>query len=97
MSKPEFPNVILKKARTITGKRSRVVVDHILEHGSITTEGLENYEHIAGRQLRRLDVVWEGIEVDDFEAAANATRAANEAMPTFVKRVLRRAFGKEGK
>ncbi|HNS20570.1 MAG TPA: hypothetical protein PKH24_08720 [Sedimentisphaerales bacterium] len=240
MSKPKFSNAILKKARTITGKRSRIVVDHILEHGSITTEDLENYgykhpprairdvreqglplemfwtknstgrkiagyrfgnvgeirhdrlegrrtlskefheqvcdghksrcaicltsyqsrylqldhrvpyevdgepehpkpgeymplcgscnrakswscehctnwiekkdpaicstcywaspenyEHMAGRHMRRLDVVWEGVEVDDFKAAADAARAANEAMPTFVKRVLRRAFDRE--
>jgi len=240
MSKPKFPKAILKKAKMITGKRSRVVVDHILEHGSITTEDLENYgykhpprairdvreqglplemfwtknsagrkiagyrfgnveairhdrlegrrilskefheqvcdlykskcgicltsyesrylqldhrvpyevggapetpeireymplcgscnrakswscehcanwlgkkdpticstcywaspedyDHVAMRQMRRLDVVWEGKEVGDFEAVADAAKATDEAMPEFVKRVLRRAFGME--
>jgi len=240
MSKPKFPKAILQKAKMITGRRSRVVVDHILKHGSITTEDLENYgykhpprairdvreqglplemfwtrnssgrkiagyrfgnleairhdrlggrrilskefheqvcglyrskcgicltkyesryfqldhripyevggepetpevkeymplcgscnrakswscehcanwlekkepaicstcywaspedyDHVAMRQMRRLDVVWEGEEVGDFEAAADAAKAAHEAMPEFVKRVLRRAFGRE--
>lgn len=34
---------ILQKAKTIKGKRSRVVVEHLLKHGSITTEDLKNY------------------------------------------------------
>jgi len=240
MSKPKFPKVILEKAKMVTGKRSRVVVDHILENGSITTEDLENYgykhpprairdvreqglplemfwtknssgrkiagyrfgnieairhdrfegrrilskefheqvcglhkskcgicqtsyelrylqldhrvpyevagepktrkikeymplcgscnrakswscehcanwlekkdpticltcywarpedyDHVAIREMRRLDVVWEGKEVDDFEAVADAAKQTDEPMPEFVKRVLRRAFGRE--
>jgi hypothetical protein len=240
MSKPKFPKVILEKAKMITGKRSRIVVDHILEHGSITTEDLENYgykhpprairdvreqglpmemfwtknsagrkiagyrfgnveairhdrlegrrilskefheqicglhkskcgicqtsyesrylqldhrvpyevggepetpkvkeymplcgscnrakswscehctnwlekkdpticstcywaspenyDHMAMRQMRRLDVVWEGKEVGDFEAVADAAKETDEPMPDFVKRVLRRAFFRE--
>ena len=50
---------------------------------------------MAMRQLRRLDVVWEGKELGDFEAIAGAAKATDEAMPEFVKRVLRRAFGRE--
>jgi hypothetical protein len=240
MSKPKLPKEILEKAKMITGKRSRVVVDHILNHGSITTEDLENYgykhlprairdvreqglplemfwtknkagrkiagyrfgdvaairhdrlggrqvlskefheqvcaqhgsrcgicqtsyesrylqldhrvpfevagesttpeikeymplcgscnrakswscehcenwlekkdpticatcywacpedyDHVAMRQMRRLDIVWEGKEVADFEAIADAVEGKEEPMPEFVKRVLRRAFGRE--
>src|ERR1700732_1014944 len=43
MSKSKVPKAILDKAKMITGKRARVVVDHILNHGNITTEDLENY------------------------------------------------------
>lgn len=240
MSKPKFPKAILDKAKTIRGKRSRVVVDHILKYGSITTEDLENYGykhpprairdvreqglplemfwtknkagqkiagyrfgdvaairhdrlggrqvlskefhhqvctehgskcgicltsyesryfqvdhrvpfevggeppstdvkeymplcgscnrakswscehcenwlekkdptvcatcywaspedygHVAMRPMRRLDVVWEGKEVADLEAVAEAAKETEEPMPEFVKRVLRKAFGRE--
>jgi len=55
----------------------------------------EDYDHIATREMRRVDVVWEGKEVGDFEAVADAAKETDEPMPDFVKRVLRRAFGKE--
>jgi hypothetical protein len=240
MSEPKFPKEILEKAKMVTGKRSRVVVDHILQHGSITTEDLENYgykhpprairdvreqglplemfwtsnregrkiagyrfgdvsaihhdrlegrqvlskkfhkqvcalhdskcgicrtsyaprylqldhrvpfevsgepekpepkeymplcgscnrakswscehcenwlkkkdpaicatcywaspedyDHVAMRQMRRLDIVWEGKEVADFQAMASAAEESEEPMPEFVKRVLRQAFGRK--
>jgi len=43
MKSHRFPKAILDIAKAVKGKRSRVVVDHILQHGSITTEDLENY------------------------------------------------------
>jgi len=55
----------------------------------------EDYDHVRMRQMRRLDVVWEGKEVRDFEAVANAAEECEEPIPEFVKRVLRRAFGRE--
>jgi hypothetical protein len=41
MVKQELPKEFLDRLDNVTGKRSRVVVDHILEHGYITTEELE--------------------------------------------------------
>lgn len=55
----------------------------------------EDYDHVAMRPMRRLDVVWEGKEVADFQAVAEAAEEKEEPMPEFVKRVLRRAFGRE--
>jgi hypothetical protein len=55
----------------------------------------EDYDHVAMRRMRRLDVVWEGKEVADFEAVAGAAEAREQAIPEFVKRVLRRAIGRE--
>ena len=52
----------------------------------------EDYDHVAMRQIRRLDVVWEGEEVREFDAAADAARDQDVPMPEFVKRVLRRAL-----
>jgi hypothetical protein len=43
MSKQRIPTALREIIKTIRGKRSRVVVEHILKHGSITTEDLENY------------------------------------------------------
>lgn len=43
-----FPPAVVRKAKEITGKRARIVVDHILKHGSITTEDLRTiygYDH----------------------------------------------------
>lgn len=54
-----------------------------------------DYDHVAMRKMRRLDVVWEGDEVGDFEAIANAATSTDEPLPGFVKRVLRRALGRE--
>src|SRR5262249_222068 len=55
----------------------------------------EDYDHVAMRQMRRLDVDWEGEGVAEFDAVANAAEEKQEAMPEFVKTVLRRAFGRE--
>lgn len=52
----------------------------------------EDYDHVAMRQMRRLDVVWEGKEIADFQAVAKAAEESQEPMPEFVKRVLRQAF-----
>lgn len=41
MSESELPGDFLAFLATIQGKRSRVVIDHILKHGFITTEELE--------------------------------------------------------
>jgi hypothetical protein len=50
---------------------------------------------VAMRPMRRLDVVWEGKEVADYQVVANAAEENEEPMPEFVKRVLRQAFGRE--
>jgi predicted O-methyltransferase YrrM len=38
MKNPDFPEAFLKRLESITQKRARVVIDHILQHGYITTE-----------------------------------------------------------
>lgn len=52
-----------------------------------------DYDHVAMRQMRRLDVVWEAEEIKDFEAATSAAEENEEPIPDFVKRVLRLACG----
>jgi len=41
--KKEYSEELLDLLKRVKGKRSRVIIDHILEHGIITTEELEAY------------------------------------------------------
>ena len=41
MTASNLPPEFLERLNRVTGKRSRIVVDHILEHGFITTDDLE--------------------------------------------------------
>ena len=52
----------------------------------------EAYSHIAMKPMRRLELVWEGKEIGDYEAVLAAAKAANELVPSFVKHVLRDAL-----
>jgi hypothetical protein len=65
MKKRSIPKAILKKIRLITGKRSRVVVDHILKHSSITTEDLEHYGYKHPPRAIR-DVREQGLPLEMF-------------------------------
>ncbi len=57
MSDQEYPQDFLDRLITITNKRAKTVIDHILQHGFITTEELKtlcNYDHPprAARDVR---------------------------------------------
>ena len=62
-----FPPEFLDYLKTIRGKRARVVIDHILAHGHITTEELKStygYKH-PPRAIR--DVREQGIPMEAFK------------------------------
>jgi hypothetical protein len=48
----------------------------------------ENYSHIAEKQLRRVDIVWSGSEIEQFERVKNAADAAALDVATFIKQKL---------
>lgn len=48
-----YPKEFLEYAQSITNKRAKVVIDHILAHGFITTEDLEKLTVIIIRQERQ--------------------------------------------
>lgn len=50
----------------------------------------EDYEHVALRQVRRLDIVWSEEEVAVFEQLRQQAQQRGTAMPEYVKAVLRR-------
>lgn len=41
MSNQEYPQDFLDRLKSITNKRAKTVIDHILQHGFITTEELK--------------------------------------------------------
>jgi Helix-turn-helix domain len=61
-----FPEDFLERCRSITAKRARTVIDHLLEHGQISTEEIKNtygYNH-PPRAIR--DVREIGIPIETF-------------------------------
>ena len=65
--KEKYSKEFLNKLKSITAKRAKIVIDHILKHGSISTEELKNvygYDH-APRAVR--DVREQGIPIITFK------------------------------
>lgn len=52
----------------------------------------ENYSHIATRQIRRLDLVWQGEEIDIYEKLKAEAHSLEKEIPSFVKEILERAI-----
>jgi hypothetical protein len=52
----------------------------------------ENYTHIAMRQIRRVDLVWQGNEVHAYERLKVEANALGKEMPVFVKEILERTL-----
>jgi hypothetical protein len=67
----DLPKWFIKKAKAVTAKRARTVIDHILKHGHITTEDLKicyGYDH-PPRAAR--DVREQGIPLETFRIAGS--------------------------
>ena len=70
----KYPKKFLELCRSITAKRPRTVIDHILKHGHISTEELKNtygYNH-PPRAAR--DVKEHGIDLDRFSVVGSDGR-----------------------
>lgn len=68
MDAQQFPDGFLQKLRSVTAKRAKTVIDHILKHGHITTEELKNtygYNHPprAARDVREQGIPLEMVRV----------------------------------
>ena len=72
--KQKLPKSFLAKLNAVTQKRPRTVIQHILEHGYVTTEDLKNlgYEH-APRAAR--DVREQGIPLETFRVKDSTGRS----------------------
>lgn len=70
----KYPKEFLELLASVTAKRPRTVIDHILKHGHVTTEELQNlygYEH-PPRAAR--DVREQGIPLETFKVANSQGR-----------------------
>ena len=70
----DHPEWFLDFCRSVTAKRPKTVIDHVLEHGYITTEELKEkygYDHPprAARDVREL-----GIPLETFRVEASSGR-----------------------
>lgn len=77
IEKQEFPESFLRKLKSVTNKRARIVIDHILEHGFITTEELEkqygyNHPPRAARDVREQGIPLETFRVKSVEGRSIA-------------------------
>ena len=48
----------------------------------------ENYTHIAGEQVRRIDIEWRGSEIDIFEKIRDRAEKADTAIAALIKKIL---------
>lgn len=70
----KLPKAFLHRLKAVRGRRSRVVVEHILKHGQITTEELKEaygYDH-PPRAVR--DVREQGIPIETFKTVGKHGR-----------------------
>jgi len=70
MSDKRIPQEILRILRSVTAKRPRTVIEHIIEHGFITTEELKeqygyNHPPRAARDVREQGIPLETFKVND--------------------------------
>ncbi|MEO8769104.1 MAG: HNH endonuclease signature motif containing protein [Ferruginibacter sp.] len=66
--KREYPKEFLEYVQSITNKRAKIVIDHILLHGFITTEDLENTYGYSHPPRAARDVREAGIPLITFKA-----------------------------
>ncbi len=55
----------------------------------------ENYAHIGMRQIRRLDLVWQGDDIKIFERLKTEANLAQKGIPLFVKEIIEREVNRK--
>lgn len=72
MAHSGLPDEFLKLLESVKGRRSRIVVEHILEHGSITTEDLEQQYGYKHPPRAVADVRDQGVPIETFQTTSSA-------------------------
>ncbi len=70
----ELSEEFLQKLKSVTSKRARIVIDHILAHGSITTEELEKTYGYSHPPRAARDVREQGIPLETFRVKSSDGR-----------------------
>ncbi len=95
--KQKYPKEFLELCASVTAKRPKTVIDHILKHGHITTEQLKTtygYDHPprAARDVREL-----GIQLETFRVeSAGGRKIAAYRFAEQTKKQFRRFGGRTG-
>jgi len=50
----------------------------------------EEYEHIAMREIRRVDIMWSGNQVKVYERLRKKTMELQKDIPNFIKEIIER-------
>ena len=73
--KTKYPKKFLQHLKSITNKRAKIVIDHILEHGHITTEDLENTYNYNHPPRAARDVREAGIPLETFTVKSKSGKS----------------------
>jgi len=75
MREHDLPDALIEWLKAVKGKRARIVVEHILEHGYITTEDLEKKYGYSHPPRAARDVRDQGIPLETFRVTSSAGRS----------------------
>ncbi len=73
--KQTYPKEFLEHVKSITNKRAKIVIDHILQHGFITTEDLETTYGYSHPPRAARDVREAGIPLETFKAKSKSGKS----------------------
>ncbi|MBL7701407.1 MAG: hypothetical protein JNM14_04115 [Ferruginibacter sp.] len=69
--KAKYPKEFLEHIKLVTNKRAKVVIDHILQHGFITTDDLQTKYGYIHAPRAAMDVKDSGIPLETFKVISN--------------------------
>lgn len=56
----------------------------------------ENYTHIAMRQVRRIDMIWQGEDVEVYERLKQQAVSMGKDIPELIKEIIEREISRDG-
>ena len=74
MAKDDYPTEFLQRLEQVTNRRARFVIDHILQHGHVTTEELTTLYGYQHTPRAAKDVKDEGIPLISFRVKSSDGR-----------------------
>lgn len=55
----------------------------------------EDYSHVSMRQVRRVDLIWQDKEVEQYERLKSDAKASKQTIPEFVKELIEKAIKRQ--